>query len=260
MEKVAILYICTGKYEVFWKNFYESANQYLLPGYEKHYFVFTDAASIFDEGSPRVHKIFQESLPWPYPTLYRFKFFKSIQDQLLAFDYIYFFNSNIRVVKEIVAKDFLPLDNEELVVTNHPYYWNKKNTKFTYERNPASKAFVPAGQGKIYAAGGLNGGRAKDYLEFVDACYNFTREDESNGIIAVWHDESYLNRYIIDRKVKVLHPGFLYPAETAIPFEKMIHLERKGDFLQGYGKYSQTGTGKREPWYKKINAMFKSKK
>lgn len=252
MQRVAILYICTGKYDVFWKNFYESAERFLLPGYQKEYYVFTDAETIYDGDRSAVHRIYQAPLEWPFPTLYRFKFFKSIENELKAFDYIYFFNSNIKIERVIEANEFLPAEDEELVVTQHPYYWNKKNDKFTYDRNPASKAFVPIGEGSIYAAGGLNGGRSKDYLEFIDTCYANTEEDMANDVIALWHDESHLNRYIIGKKVKVLHSGFLYPAETNIPFEKVIHLERKGDFLKGFGKYSEEKDEKQIPWYKKI--------
>lgn len=43
MNKVAVLYICTGKYDVFWKDFYISYEKYFLPDCEKHYYVFTDA-------------------------------------------------------------------------------------------------------------------------------------------------------------------------------------------------------------------------
>ena len=37
MTKVAVLYIATGKYTVFWPEFYESAEKYLLKDCEVHY-------------------------------------------------------------------------------------------------------------------------------------------------------------------------------------------------------------------------------
>lgn len=235
---VAILYICTGDYVLFWKNFYTSAEKYLLPGFNKHYFVFTDASEIFMGHLPNVHVIFQKALPWPYPTLFRFRFFKSISQQLMEFDYAFFFNANTRIDKTILPQDILPAAGEELVVTQHPGFWNKTNETFTYERNPASTAFVLQGEGSLYAAGGLNGGRAPAYLAFVNECSSNIDKDLENNIIAVWHDESHLNKFILNRKVKVLHPGFLYPAEMQLPFEKIIHLELKKDFINGYGKYS----------------------
>ncbi len=248
MPTVAILYICTGRYTLFWPNFFRSAEQYLLPGYDKQYFVFTDADALEGESGGMVHRIPQEALPWPYPTLYRFRFFARIASQLQGFDYIFFFNANCRIVRPITPEMILPAADEELVVTNHPYYWNQPARKFTYERNPASAAYIPRGEGTLYAAGGLNGGRSADYLRFIETGNAYLQQDEAKGIIPVWHDESYLNRYILHRKVKVLHPGFLYPAETTLPFEQIIHLEDKALFLQGYGKYAE----KPLPWYRRL--------
>ena len=248
MPSIAILYICTGRYTLFWPNFYESAEQYLLPGFDKQYFVFTDAATLEGDDTGRVHLVPQEALPWPYPTLYRFRFFHSIREKLAGFDYCFFFNANCRILQTITPAMLLPAEDEELVVTNHPYYWNQPAKKFTYERNPASAAYIPKGEGTVYAAGGLNGARTRDYLAFIDTCNHYVQQDEANGIIPVWHDESCLNRYILHRKVKVLHPGFLYPAETTLPFGKIIHLEDKVQFLQGFGKYAE----KPLPWYRRI--------
>jgi hypothetical protein len=249
---VAILYVCTGDYTVFWKNFYTSAEEYLLPGCDKSYFIFTDAKELYMSHLPNVHLIFQKALAWPYPTLLRFKFFKGIEKQLQSFDYIYFFNANIRICKPILSENFLPFADEELVVTQHPGFWNKSKSEFTYERNPASTAYITHGEGNMYAAGGLNGGRAAEYLRFINECFENVEKDLEQNIIAIWHDESHLNRYIQDKKVKVLHPGFLYPSEIQLPFEKIIHLEHKKDFIKGYGKYSL--------WYKLKQKLLFNKK
>ena len=72
MTKIGMLYICTGKYTVFWPEFYRSFEEKFLPGCEKEYFVFTDAPAIEYEDAPRVHRIYQEAYPWPYSTLKRF--------------------------------------------------------------------------------------------------------------------------------------------------------------------------------------------
>jgi hypothetical protein len=83
MNKIGILYICTGKYNILWKDFYLSAEQYLLRNSEVHYFVFTDADDIFDEDhNPRIHKIYQKNLGWPDNTLKRFHIFQGIEGEL----------------------------------------------------------------------------------------------------------------------------------------------------------------------------------
>ena len=40
--KIAILYICTGRYAQFFHDFYQSAKQYFLTDEDKTFFVFTD--------------------------------------------------------------------------------------------------------------------------------------------------------------------------------------------------------------------------
>ena len=91
MTKIGMLYICTGKYTVFWPEFYRSFEEKFLPGCEKEYFVFTDAPAIEYEDAPRVHRVYQEAYPWPYSTLKRFSIFLTQEDALRGMDYLFFF-------------------------------------------------------------------------------------------------------------------------------------------------------------------------
>ena len=82
MKKIAALYICTGKYARLWPGFLESAEKYLLKSCEVHYFVFTDAEHLEGETeNPRIHRIEQEPMPWPYTTLLRFEIFLKIEEK-----------------------------------------------------------------------------------------------------------------------------------------------------------------------------------
>lgn len=59
-EKVAVLYIATGKYVRLWPGFLESAEKYLLKSCEVEYFVFTDVDHLAEEeDNPRIHRIFR---------------------------------------------------------------------------------------------------------------------------------------------------------------------------------------------------------
>ena len=55
MKKLGVLYVCTGKYDVFWDGFFESCEKYLT-GIEKKYFVFTDSERIL-----KIRAYFQKS-------------------------------------------------------------------------------------------------------------------------------------------------------------------------------------------------------
>ena len=60
MQKVAIFYVVTGKYLVFWPDFLATAEQALLPGCEVHYFVFKYGALLF--GLPNIFEFFGQGV------------------------------------------------------------------------------------------------------------------------------------------------------------------------------------------------------
>ena len=91
--KIAMLYICTGQYVVFWNDFYESFQSQFLPGCRKEYFVFTDKEDLCKKDN--VHLILIPHRDWPYNTLMRFEFFLKVKEDLSMFDFIFFFNANM---------------------------------------------------------------------------------------------------------------------------------------------------------------------
>jgi len=230
MYKIAILYICTGKYNVFWHGFYDSAEKYLFTDHQKTYFVFTDTDSkneIFSTCNNTI-VIFQEKLGWPFDTLMRFKMFYSQSDQLADYDYIYFFNANMRLI-DFVGQDLLP-DNgsKDLVGVLHPGYYLDSKLFYPYDRNRNSLAYIPFHKGKYYFMGGLNGGSAKEYLEMVKILKENIDFDLKNNIIAKWHDESHLNKYFLNKKISVKGPEYGFPEGSRINVNpKIIILNKK---------------------------------
>lgn len=221
--KIAVLYICTGKYSVFWDEFYKSSEEKLLTNHHKTYFVFTDSEGIRNSENVKVN--YQKKLGWPYDTLKRFEIFTSVIDELDEFDFIFFFNANAKVYSKI-DEEILPI-NEGLVGVQHPCHWNSTNHNFIYERNPQSLAYIEPGKGENYFMGSFNGGKAADFSKLIKTLSKRIIIDEENGIIAIWHDESHLNRYFLDNEVKVLPPSYAYPEEMELPFEKRILLRDK---------------------------------
>ena len=198
---IAILYICTGRYTIFWDVFFQSCEQYFLPGHERHYFVFTDGEIAYVDNG-RVHRIEQPRLGWPHDTLKRFHMFSRIQEDLASFDYIFFFNANCEF-RMPVDESILPSEKEGIVVTQHPGFYNKSGDELFYDRNPASRAYIPYGLGEHYVCGGVNGGCCDAWLTLVNTLRDAIDEDEANGIVALWHDESHINRYILGKRYKL---------------------------------------------------------
>lgn len=221
--KIVCLYIATGRYTVFWKDFYLSAEKYLLPEAQKDYFMFTDNEHIDFEENANVFKIYQKKLGWPYDTMMRFDMFLTQEEKLKEYDYIYFFNANMEFVAP-VGDEFLP-DESGLVMGLHPGYYNKKPDEYPYDRNPKSTAYIPYGQGKHYVQGCLNGGTSEAYLELCKTCSANTHKDLEQNIIALWHDESHLNKYVQDKPYKLLACNYLYPEGKKLkPFNKNIKI------------------------------------
>jgi hypothetical protein len=227
--KIAILYICTGKYDIFWEGFYQSSEHYFLTEHEKHYFIFTDSASIKAENE-KIHIIYQENLGWPYNTLLRFQFFLKAQEVLKKFDYIYFLNSNMRFLKPVGEEVFPSEEEDGLLGVLHPSFFNKESKYFTYDRNKKSLAYIPKGKGKYYFMGGFNGGKAINYLRLINELKRNIDDDLSRNVIALWHDESHLNAYLLNKNNRVLSPSYGFPEGGNLPFEAKIIILDKNKF------------------------------
>lgn len=227
-QRVGILYICTGEYIAFWEKFYKSFEKFFLPESYKEYFVFTDASSIYDEqNNDRIHRIYQENLGWPGNTLFRYQIFMKQKERLKKFDWLYFLNANA-ICKQTIREEFMPA--EGLLFVQHPGYFNKSSFRFPYEHRKKSTAYIPYGKGKTYICGGVNGGESKKFLRLIEELSARIDQDYKNGIIAKWHDESQINKYMLQLKeeeYKVLSPSYCYPEDWDIPFEEIITILNK---------------------------------
>lgn len=238
--KIGILYICIGKYKVFWKDFYLSCESFFISEAEKHYFVFTDSEEIeFESNNPRIHKIYQQNLGWPDNTLRRYEIFLKIEEKLKNFDYLFFFNADLHFFDKISALDFLPDKNQRLVACLHPGYFDKKVKNFPYEKNHESLAYVSNNDHKYYFAGGINGGKSVDFIAAMKTMNENIKKDFNNKIVAIWHDESHWNWYINTflSTTKLLTPSFLYPETSILPFAKIIMIRDK----RKYFNYNEIG-------------------
>ena len=134
--RIGILYICTGKYDIFWKDFYLSAERYFMQdqSFIIEYYVFTDSPKLYDEeNNKHIHRIKQKNLGWPDNTLKRFHIFLRIKEQLeRETDYLFFFNANLLFTSPIGKEILPPSDSNGLLGTMHPGFYNKPNSEFTY--------------------------------------------------------------------------------------------------------------------------------
>lgn len=206
--KVAILYIATGRYIVFWDQFYRSMEEKFLPEFKKHYFIFTNHTDM--KFPQNVTVIYRRVHGFPGDTIDRFDMFLSIKDKLKKYKYTYFLNANAFVTK-LVRNEILPTPSQGITVTWHPeYYREKKRETFPYDTNPNSTAYIPSYKGKYYVQGSFNGGITEDYLKMAEVLADEVKENKKRNVMARWHDESHLNHYILDKNPLVLPPSYTW--------------------------------------------------
>lgn len=225
MKRIGILYICTGPYALFWEDFYNSFEEKFITDHEKHYYVFTDSEELCAIDNKRVHKYPLQAQPWPLVTLLRFSTFLSIEKELELNDYLLFSNANIVCVEKIAAEEILPreLNDEDLFVTTHPGYFGKKIYEYPYERHSYSLAYIPWNLGSTYVIGAFFGGTSKAFLSLCKVLKANIEDDLKKNVIAKWHDESHLNRYIIGRKsVRIISPEYCYPVGMEVTYTPRI--------------------------------------
>lgn len=226
--KIAIFTISLGKYNIFFDEFYNSVNNLFLPKDEKTFFVFTDTK--FEEKDNLI-QIEQKKLGWPFDTMNRFHFLCQIQDQLIDYDYIFFFNINMKVIKEIGYEVLPGKENDYLMGCNHPLHFNWPIDSLPYERNPKSECYIPYGKGRIYYQGCFNGGRSEEFLEMSKVLKNKIDLDVNNNIIPIWHDESMLNYYYESKNPLTLKYTYIYPESYNLEGEPIMIQRDKWKYM-----------------------------
>ena len=84
--------------------------------------------------------------------------------------------------------------------------------------------------------GALNGGEANEYLKLIETCSIAIHDDYQNGIIAFFHDESHLNKYLSDKQCLSLSPSYGYPEGRKLPFDKIIIIRDKVKIDKSFAK------------------------
>jgi len=101
-----------------------------------------------------------------------------------------------------------------------------------FETNPLSRSCVKEDEDtSVYYQGCLWGGKVPDIIELIEELDTRTTQDLEDNVIAIWHDESHLNKFFIENKSRVhtLGPGYAYPEvfESYCTFDpKIIHLAK----------------------------------
>lgn len=210
---VGLLLIATGKYDRFIGPLIESARSYFMPAESITYFLFTDSEEVIHGDDVVV--TYQQHRPFPYPTLMRYEIFYRNKALFDNCDYLFYCDADMLFAAEVSHKILA-----QRVATIHPGFLGGRGTP---ETRPESLACVYPHENMVYHAGGFNGGSRDEFIKMAQVLCKNIQTDLDNGIVAIWHDESHMNRYFIDNPPEiVLSPAYCYPEGWDLPFEKKL--------------------------------------
>ena len=230
--RVAIAFIGTSKYLNFLPQYYEKIHENFLPNTEKTFLVFTDGEGEFPEDI----KVYpQEHLDWPYITLTRFEILNKAREEIIKHDWLVFLDADTVVVDKVLEEEFF--SDKPLFGVWHPCHnlgmppHNKLPGAFETNINSLSYVDIQLQNPEVYFQGCLWGGKVPEILEMIDELQDRTNKDLENNVIAVWHDESHINKFFIEQKenVNILGPEYAYPevfSDYCSFTPKIVHLSK----------------------------------
>lgn len=231
--KIGLVYICTGRYNIFFKNFYQSCEKNFLVNFKKHYFIWTEKKY----KKNNITCLFKKPAGFPNDSLMRYHFFLEIENQLKKFDYIFFFNANTVFKSKIMFEEIPKSDLVLFTGLGHERY-KRFPSLFPYERNKKSKAYIPRlNYDYKYVAGGIFGGKVMPFINMCHTIKDWVFEDMENGILPIFHDESYLNKYCFLNSDKISFLNYIYCISDETARLKKINAKIVFDSKEKYSDY-----------------------
>nr|XP_033486181.1 N-acetyllactosaminide alpha-1,3-galactosyltransferase-like [Epinephelus lanceolatus]XP_033486189.1 N-acetyllactosaminide alpha-1,3-galactosyltransferase-like [Epinephelus lanceolatus] len=209
---VALTVFAVGRYlDTYLKTFLTSAEQHFMLGLQVTYYVFTDQPEKVPNiklGPQRSLKVIQveKQSRWQDISMMRMKTISDAIESEIRHHCRYVFCFDVdQVFKGRFGSEALG----DSVALLHAWFYKLPKHKFTYDRNPKSKAFMETGDYYYHAA--LFGGLSENVKNLADFCFLGIMEDKGNNVEALWHDESHLNKYFwLHKPSRLLSPEYCW--------------------------------------------------
>ena len=214
-QRVALCFVATGKYIQYLQSVMQSCVQRFVKPHMLEFFVFTDDLKAVPESCQ--HAYFVERKGFPGDTLYRYHYILTAEKDLQNMSHIFYMDVDYWVCNATDNDKLLVSDG--LVATAHLHNLHVTDSnqfhRGTPDTNPHSTAYVSETTKMVnYYCGGFQGGKASSFLT---ACREMKQNidiDDTNHIMAAWHDESHWNRYLIDHPPQaILTQSYVYPEQ-----------------------------------------------
>jgi len=239
--KLSLITVATGKYLEYWMNLAVSVSKYTGNDINLNYHIFTDRskdaidfANTIDI-SIIVHKI--DSQDWLNGTLMRYRHYRKYFE-LITGDVILHLDADMLVVNNFLVDllNIVDINSDKINLVYHPGFWRQNKfflpylfnhktmrseinilLKFisgkslgSWETRLESTAYTPEDLQNAYFCGAVWFGKRETVYRFISEVDELIIEDQKNGITAVWHDESYLNKWAANNIHGGISPKYCY--------------------------------------------------
>jgi len=233
-DSLGILTVATNIYIDYWHKMVLSLDKKLLHGQNCVMHVFTD--------QPEKAKLIEAELinlqvsihiippyAWPDATIRRYEIFSMFASEINE-KVLMHLDADMLVMQNIFQDVTSIAQSNSMMLVAHPGFWNKKITiksklkcylkgsnfqAGSWENRKESEAFVDYKLRKTYVCGGVWAGRRANFFAMTDKLSDAVMKDRDNGVMAVWHDESHLNKWASENEYLELSPIYCYVTEYA---------------------------------------------
>lgn len=203
--KLSISYICTGKYNIFFKDFYESFQDCFCKGHKLSFVIATDQPSSYCKYKDC--KLYHVQRYFKHSDLNFIKFRKwhdilLAEDFLQTQDYCFYMNGNLRCHSKVTLDDLFN-GKQQYAVYHSLFDKTVMDMKESLTTCKQSAAYFDAWNSdnypnyKYYQAGNV-GATSKEFLRMCHFIESSRHYDAYHGFdkYIKWHDETYYNKYI----------------------------------------------------------------
>lgn len=217
MDKHLIIVLATRRYIPLAMQMLRTADALFDPGYPVEYAVLTDAPFDSSGIARPCYVAGIKHVGWPTVALRRYDSILQHAGILARYTHITHLDADLEFIRPVGAE----LRIEGVYLTDHPVMpgcWG------TPETRPESAACVRQGEPLRYVGGAHVGGDVKSFMEFAHDIDDGVTRDLNNGIVAIWHEESHLQRWSLDHKHTRL--GVDYLARFRSPTARIICIKK----------------------------------
>lgn len=226
MPVISLNLIATNKYLEFLPDILESVENFFFKNDRVNIIVHTNRELPKKKFHSERIEVFRNEIDhesWPFTTLKRFHYFIQAEKLIRKSDFSFYIDVDSLFIGNIELSD---IQDSGIFATIHP---GLNQGPGTPERNPNSEAYIPIGSTNRYFCGGFFGGDSGSFLKMSETIKNAINRDLERNIIAIWHDESHLNKFLmLNEPTRIFNYPFAVAENLTPIFEtsKILFLDK----------------------------------